>query len=165
MTSFRIRPRFKMLSDRPAQDIQQSIQTALERPDATCIGHMIPGHITLFIPFEDRHYWSPQLSLSIEEDQDGTVIRGLYGPNPTVWAMFAFGYSFLGFVSLFVCIVGFSRMNLGLEAPVLWLLPFLAAGFVALYFVAQMGQKIGAEQTFTLHHFFEASMNEKVHVH
>ncbi len=68
MTSFRTRPRFKMLSDRPAQDIQQSIQSALEKPDSTCTGRMILGYVTLFIFFEGRHYWSPQLSLSIEED-------------------------------------------------------------------------------------------------
>jgi hypothetical protein len=43
-------------------------------------------------------------------------------------------------------------------------LPFLLGGLVILYFIAQTGQKMGVEQTFQLHHFFEESIGETVHI-
>jgi hypothetical protein len=43
-------------------------------------------------------------------------------------------------------------------------LPFFLGGLAILYFVAQTGQKMGAEQTFQLHHFFEESIGETVHI-
>ena len=165
MTSFRIRPRFQHVSKKSMEAIQEKIKHSLEQPEANCIGRVIPGHVVLKIPAEDQHYWSPQLSLSLEEleaPEEGVLLRGLYGPNPNVWAMFAFGYAALGFMSLFVSIIGFSRMNLGLAAPILWFLPFFAVGFLALYVIAQIGQKIGVAQTFTLHHFFEEAIDEKI---
>jgi hypothetical protein len=35
---------------------------------------------------------------------------------------------------------------------------------VILYVFSQVGQKLGAEQTFTLHHFFEEVVHQKVHI-
>jgi hypothetical protein len=164
MTSIRIRPRFNQIIKEPQEKIEARLKSKLKDPDIDCVGRVIPGFIVIKIPRSDRHYWSPQLSLSLEEHEDGTLVRGLYGPNPTVWAMFTFGYSALGLIALFISIIGFSKVSLGLEAPVLWALPILGGLAVILYFVAQTGQKIGVEQTFTIHHFYEESIGEKVHI-
>ena len=40
----------------------------------------------------------------------------------------------------------------------------LAMAALVLYLVAQFGQKIGAEQMFTLHHFFEDSIGHRIHI-
>ena len=164
MTSLRIRPRFNQIIKEPQEKIEARLKSKLKDPELDCVGRVIPGFIVIKIPHSDRHYWSPQLSLSLEEHEEGTLIRGLYGPNPTVWAMFTFGYSALGLIALFISIIGFSKISLGLEAPVLWALPILGGLAVILYFVAQTGQKIGVEQTFTIHHFYEESIGEKVHI-
>lgn len=165
MTSFRVRPRFEQETDTPLADIEERIRAHLKQPDACCVGRIIPGHIVLSVPEEELHFWSPQLSLSLEENGEGTLIRGLYGPAPSIWLMFAFGYGILSFLVMVVGIVGFSRMSLGLDAPILWALPFLVGGLVVLYIIAQVGQKVGAEQTFTLHHFFEEAIRERIHIH
>lgn len=165
MTSFRVRPRFQTVTATPLATLEERIRQHLKQPDACCVGRMIPGHIVLSVPEKELHFWSPQLSLSLEEEEGGTLIRGLYGPAPAIWLMFAFGYGVLAFLTMIVAIVGFSSVNLGISAPILWALPFLAGGLIALYMIAQVGQKIGAEQTFTLHHFFEDAIKEKVHIH
>ena len=165
MTSFRVRPRFQQTSVIPMEEIQEKVRQYLQRPEADCVGRIIPGYIVLTVPEEDLHFWSPRLSLSLEEHEGGTLIRGLYGPAPSIWLMFAFGYGLLAFLFMIVAIIGFSRMSLGLSSPILWALPFLGGGLVTLYVMAQVGQKIGVEQTFTLHHFFEEAINEKIHVH
>ena len=166
--SVHIRPRFKQSTKLQMEELQLRIRALLDSEGAVCTGTMITGHVVLRIPIEDRHFWSPQVSLSLEEMEDesgGTLIRGLYGPNPTVWALFAFGYSAIGFIALFISIIGFSQKNLGQTAPILWVLPFLLIGVVVLYLVAQAGQKLGADEMHTLHGFYENAVGEKVEVH
>lgn len=164
MSSFRIRPRFQQSISIPPRSFEAQVASYLEDPDSHCVGTAMPDFVILKIPQEERHFWSPQLSLSLEEEDGGTCIRGLYGPNPTVWAIFFFGYSVLGVLALFVGIIGFSRMSLGLDAMILWLLPLFAGIAVALYIIAQTGQKVGAAQMFTLHHFLEKVIGEQVKI-
>ncbi len=163
MTSFRIRPRFKVISKKTPLEIERDLQECL-KTSKTCIGTIIHHHIVLKIPPEDQHYWSPQLSLNLEEENGETVIHGFYGPNPTVWTLFIFSYATLGILSLFIGIMGLSKYSLGQPSLELWILPLLGIIAFVLYMMSQIGQKIGAEQTFAIHHFFEEALNTKVHI-
>ena len=166
MSSFRIRPRFQQVIASSAEAFQQHVKSQLGKPGARCVGTVIPDFIILKIPQAERHFWSPQLSLSLEEEEEEghILIRGLYGPNPSVWAIFFFGYAALGILALFAGIIGFSRLSLELEAQILWLLPVFAGMALALYVGAQAGQKIGAAQMFTLHHFLEEAIGTQVKI-
>jgi hypothetical protein len=164
MTSFRIRPRFQVIVSAPPDTVLERLQTTLSNPDCPFVGRVIPGHAVLKIPAEARHFWSPQLDLSIEAHERGTLVRGLYGPHPDVWLLFTLGYGVISISSLFVSIFGFTRVSLGLAAPILWLLPVLGSLALLLYLASQVGQKLGAAQTFTLHHFFEQTIGDKVNI-
>jgi len=164
MTSFRIRPRFQVTVPNTPTQVEEGFKIRLAQPACPCIGRVIPGHTVLKIPAESQHYWSPQLDLSIEPHEEGTLIRGLYGPNPSVWFMFAFGYGAVAILGMFIAIIGFSQVSLGNNAPVLWALPVLGGIAIGLYIASQIGQKLGAEQTFTLHHFFEETIHARVHI-
>jgi hypothetical protein len=124
----------------------------------------IPGHIILKIKKEAQHYWSPQLNLALEEVDDGTLIRGRYEPHHNVWTLFILIYLALSILALFVFIFGASQWGLGLPAKILWLIPVLLAMAAGLYFVSQIGQKLGAEETFALHHFVEENLGVKIHI-
>jgi hypothetical protein len=166
MSSFRIRPRFEKSTPLSPEEIQERIQKALSVPNARCRGKMIPRFITLFIPVEERHYWSPQLTINMWEEEDGTtLLRGLYGPSPSVWSLFVYSYAAIGILFTFIGIIGYSQWSLDQDAKILWALPALALAALVLYFVAQTGQKIGAAQTFTLHHFFEEALEDRVEIH
>lgn len=143
------------------------VRNHLDKMDSGCTAEILPTFIVVNIHPKEVHFWSPQLSISFEaDDEDGsfTIIRGLYGPNPTVWAFFFYGYVALGILATFLGMYGFSLYSLGHDAKILWALPVLAVVALALYFVAQFGQKIGAEQMFTLHHFFEDSVGHRIHI-
>lgn len=165
MTSFRIRPRFQLRSDKSPEEIQTRIRSRLsDRVNCNCAGTVIPNHIVLRIPVTEEHYWSPQLTLNLEEDEEGTLIRGLYGPKPSVWTMFTFAYVALGVALTFILFLGLSRYSLGMDSSILWMgviPPLLGLG---LYVSSQMGQKMGAEQTFTIHHFLEETLDERVQI-
>lgn len=164
MTSFRIRPRFKAYTDKSPIEIQQRIQERLKTHPEDCTGTVITNHIVLRIPAQQQHYWSPQLSLNLEEEDNQTVISGLYGPNPNVWALFTFGYGIIGVLSLFLLISGSSKLSLGGSANELWLLLVLGIIAVLLYLSSQVGQKLGVEETFTIHHFLEEVLEQKIHI-
>ena len=161
MSSFRIRPRFKHFLRSDKDELESAICAALSG-QKQLVFHHVPGHIGIMVHPANRHLWSPQLDLSFEQDKENVIVRGLYGPNPTLWALFFFGYAFLGLLSLFAAIWGFSLWSLGKDVSILWLLPGLATAALILYLLGQTGQKLGAQQMFDIHHFYEGIIKDKV---
>lgn len=165
MTSFRIRPRFSITSPKSQAQILEEVRARLKETNAEYRGIALDGHIMLKVKQADEHYWSPQLSILLDDQADQTLIRGRYGPKPNVWTLFTMSYLAISILTIFISIIGFSRLSLGLSANILWVLPVLAGAALLLYFSSQVGQKIGAEQTFALHHFFEEAIGQKIHIH
>ncbi len=162
MSSFRIRPRFKHALTGQSNDIQNRLLLEVN-PERLLAVH-VPGHVYLKIHPNHRQVWSPQLNLSFEQEGEQVVIRGLYGPNPTLWSIFFFGYAALGILSLFAAMWGFSQYSLGQPAWTLWVLPILGGLALMMYLAAQAGQKLGAQQMFELHHFYETVMQTRQNI-
>ena len=162
MTSFRIRPRIKKETLLSAEAVANSISEALEQEDTDIIGVVSKYHIALKLPEEDQHYWSPQLSISFRKQGGKTIISGLYGPRPDVWMKFVFGYAFLGLLSFFLVIMGFSQYLVSNDSSLLWPIPLVLTVIIVMYLSAQMGQKKGAEQTYRLHFFIEKVLHEHI---
>jgi len=101
MSSFRVRPRFKHLVDFDAKEAEGVIMISVQGAEYVFAEGFLQGHADGKIPLSERYFWSPQLHLSTEQTEQGTIIRGLYGPNPTVWGLFFFGYLTLGVLSFF----------------------------------------------------------------
>lgn len=159
---YQLRPRFKMETTYAAELLKKKLQESLKQEHATCTGVVNPGYVTLYIPPQHRHYWSPQLNLTFEETGRGSLIRGLYGPRPVVWTMFVFFYSIIGLAVLFIGILGFSLWMLGKPATILWLVPILILVFLSLYLVSHFGQKLGEKQMITLHKFLVNCTNLEI---
>lgn len=162
MSSFRIRPRFTVKSSLPVGEIIEKTRSKLKDPVASYTGLAMQDHITLNVLQEERHFWSPQLSIILFDENNGTRLEGRYGPMPNVWVLFTFGYLALSTLLIFTLIIGFSQKSLGLDSSVLWLVPFLAGGLIFLYILSQMGQKLGAAQMFDLHREIETILGQKI---
>ncbi|MEO9483925.1 MAG: hypothetical protein ABJG47_10785 [Ekhidna sp.] len=164
MSSFKIRPRFKQVIKGKKDDLEQKLLAGIKQKEAHFVSNHLPGHLYIRIHPDNQHFWSPQLHLSFEQEEDNIIVRGLYGPNPTVWAIFFFSYVALGILSLFLGMWGLTRWSLGLDASVLWSIPIFAAIALILYISAQAGQKIGAQQLFDIHHLYEEITEDHVTV-
>jgi hypothetical protein len=162
MTSFRIRPRFRQMRNEKPEEIEKALKHMVEQNKDRFSGTFMNGHMIIRINQQRRHFWSPQLNIDLENIRDITVIRGLYGPNPTVWAVFFFSYAALGILFTIAGMLLLSQYMLGLETKLWWTLPACIITAAVLYFIAQFGQKIGASQMFDLHHFYEETVGEKV---
>jgi hypothetical protein len=153
IAGYKVRPRFKLETNYTVEALKKKLHDGLQHDDATCIGIVNPGYVTLYIPHKDQHYWSPQLNLTFEETEKGCVLRGLYSPRPAVWTMFVFFYAIIGLAVLFIGVLGLSYLMLDKPAAILWLVPALILIFLSLYLVAHFGQKLGEKQMIILHDF------------
>ena len=88
MSTIEIRPRFQKTVELSQQKILDRIQNSLDSDDIPIKGYIVDHHVVLKVLEKDRHFWSPQLDLEIEEKEEGCLIRGIFGPHPSVWFMF-----------------------------------------------------------------------------
>jgi hypothetical protein len=158
MSTIDIRPRFKEHCALPAEEVLERLRQLLDQPECEIVGRVSLHHAVLKVPHEDRHYWSPQLNLSVEEDGDGSLIYGLFGPRGSVWLMFVFFYSVLGIIALFIGITGGAQAALGQPAPVLWVIPICAVLAVVLFIIAKTGENLGRDQMKLLYGAFRSAM-------
>jgi uncharacterized membrane protein len=93
------------------------------------------------------------ISISEDDDEDHTVIRCLLAPAPVAWTMFMFFYALTGFGALVGFMIASSQFSLDKEMWGLWMaLGSLALG-LALFLVAQGGQKLSKDEMLRLRHF------------
>ena len=144
------------------EEIAIHLKEEVGNNEAGINGSVIDGHATLSLPQKDQHYWSPQLGLSFESSETGSVLRGLYGPRPEVWTMFVLFYSIIGFAALVAMVIGYSNWTLGQSAQILWAVPALIVVFLTLYLVSYFGQKMGRKQMIDLHTFVEQALHIKI---
>ena len=157
LPAYRVRPRFKITQPSNGDKVVENIQNGLKAPDAKCIGSASERFISLQILKESQHYWSPQLSITISNEDELTVLRGVYGPRPAVWTMFIFFYTIIGLALLVVTVIGLSTMSLDKGTAIFWWIPALLLIFLTLYLVAYFGQRMGHDQMVDLQSFFEES--------
>lgn len=166
MSSFKIRPRFKQQFSSSTEEMVKLFQDRIAHDNEFCSCRAVfsGNHIVLKIAEEEQHYWSPQLNLGLEENEDGTLVRGMYGPAPSVWTLFAFGYFALAAAFVVTGIAAYSYHALQIESKLVWFLPGYTLAALLLYVIAQFGQKLAAEQTYTLHHFYEDTVGKRTYI-
>ncbi len=162
MSLFRVRPQFEWKTKETVQDIVSRINKHTQR-NKVIVMSGIDTHIILTVRDDLQRIWSPYCHLNMEIQEDGSLsVCGLYGPNPNVWTIFIFAYSLLILFTFFISIIGFSQYSLGMNARILWILPFCLLLMAALFIAGLIGQKWGESQTQMIHKFIEESLEEKI---
>lgn len=165
MSSFRVRPRFVQTLRLSPREVEEGLSKTIRELCRGCELKRFPGYLTLRIPEEEQHFWSPQLTLSLDPAEGGgTVISGIYGPRTNVWSMFLYCYLVVGTMGSFTGIFGIAQWVVGARPWGLLLFALFAALALALYLLAQFGQKLGARQTYTLHLAYEAAVGETTEI-
>ena len=156
----RIRPRIHLETHYSPHQLRDIFLRNLKLHETKIKGTVMTNFINIAPVETDQHYWSPQLT--IDEKEGGSLIRGLYGPKPSVWTMFVFFYSIIGFATLIVTMIGLSYFSLGKGTTIFWVVLLLILVFLTLYLVAYFGQKFGQKQMIYLHHFVEECLERRI---
>jgi hypothetical protein len=166
MSSFSFRPSFSHTLDMPPARAVKTPTERLRQDAGQFEVNPLTGFICLRLPVSERHFWTPRLMLGLESAEgDTTLIRGSYGPNANVWSLYLYGYLFIGTGAIFSGIFGFCQWQLGMTAWGLWIFWTLAGCALAMYLVAQMGQKLASTQAFRLHQTCERASGRTIAIH
>jgi len=149
-----LRPRFQLELDEAPEKLLVAFKLAGKNSD-DFVTSRVDDHVFIRFPKKKQHFWSPQLHLEIYKIEDQpTVLKGLYGPSPTVWTMFMFLHFVVG--TLFIGAGIWVYTNIRLERPST--LPIIAMGtlfvlWFVLYFLGRMGRKAGKNEMLSLQRF------------
>jgi Na+/melibiose symporter-like transporter len=150
-----LKPRFKMEFEANEEEILDKFKDNLKDENCKYCSKIIDKHIVIDVPVDEDHFWSPQLNVEIEKDENKkTIVKGVLGPKPQVWTFFMFLH-FAVAVAFFVFLVIFyTKWSLNQE----YLFPMimtiiLPVVWVVLYFFGQLGKKFGYKQMVELHDF------------
>ena len=142
------------------QELAERIRKTGKEANLIIQGKIENGHANILLPSTEQKYWTPQLSLSMEEFEGQTIVRGSYSPRPTVWTMFVFFYSVIGLAALVISVIGYSMMSLGKSGAILLWVPILFVIFLSLFLTARIGQNLAKDQLHRLHEFVEKLIGE-----
>jgi hypothetical protein len=156
-----LRPRFSLeLTDQP-----EKLLTAFENAganNAAFVISRIDDHVFIRFPKQKQHFWSPQLHLEIYKiENQPTVLKGLYGPSPTVWTLFMFLHFVIGI--LFIGAGIWAYTNIVLDEPLTIPVVALAVLFVlwfVLYFSGRLGKQAGKKEMVLLQNFLTETLKE-----
>ncbi len=157
-----LRPRFKMDFDVSKQKLMEKFKDNLANGNCKYCSEIVDGHIVIDVPFEENHFWSPQLNIEIESAPNKkTTVRGLFGPKPQVWTLFMFihfaaavafiAFSVMAYVQWTLKSSYSFALSMVIFLPILWLV---------LYFLGQIGKNTGRKQMIELHEFMMRTLEK-----
>jgi hypothetical protein len=163
MAQPRMRPRFAVELDSSIEDVMAALR---ERADGNpqCVRvKCTRRHGVLDFPKQSRHFWSPQLGLTVEavgESTGRTRVVGHFSPHPHIWQAFLFIYGTLFAVGFFSMMFGFAEWAMG-RTPWALLGPVAAAALAAFVYGATfIGQGLGAEEMYRLRAYLDGCIEE-----
>lgn len=153
-----IMPRFKLKTSLSKSAI---IATLIERvnKEPSVNGKTLHDHFYLSIPPSDWHFWSPELNITIEENESHSIIRCLVGPRQTVWTLFLFLYASISLLVLFGGMYGLTQWQMDKPTLWLWIIPIGLILLLGVYVAAKIGQSIGKTQMLHLISFTHHALN------
>lgn len=161
MNKIRIRPRYTFSVPLKKADVLNKLREALKDMPSGLEGKFVKPLVVVSVSKENRHFWSPELSLDIEEKEKGTEIRCTLGPRSSLWTMFATFYGFSILVGIAGLVLGFSQLTLGMNAYGFWLVPVSIILLASAYGIALTGQKLSYEQMLELRNFIKKTLKDK----
>ena len=161
MAATRLRPRCRIVTDQPKEQVLDAISLKLSKHSNLLEGQVVQEHAFIRFPEQKQHYWSPELHIWAREQDGETIVYGVIGPKPKIWTMFMFLYKAVLTLALFGASYGLIQFWLGMEAPFLWSIPLGILAVSLVYLAAKYGQHRGRDQMRELIDFLEGSVEQK----
>lgn len=162
-----LRPRFKFNVGSDNESLLSLFEEAKKNQEDFVVSR-VDDHVFIKIPKKNQHFWSPQLHLEINKNEDNetlSTIYGLFGPNPTVWTMFMFFHFIVAGLFIGFGIWAYSNWSLGDSYAIqLFVTLMMIVVWFALYFGGRVGKRTGMDQMHELHHFMRDTLrSEDIH--
>ncbi len=123
----------------------------------------VDDHIFIRIPVSRSQFWTPELHLEIVEEKDGKILlKGLFGPKPSIWTMFIFFHFAIAGLFIASSIWAYTRYSLETSYTLpLVIIILMILLWVILYVIGRMGRNIGENQMQELKIFLDSVIDSK----
>lgn len=140
-----MRPTFEIGLPFPAEEAVGKMRDQLRDEFRQCT--MSSGRcVELLVSDSERHFWSPHLSVQVEDAEMGSRLHARFGPRPEVWTLFVFLYAVVGFAGLVGAGWAYAQWITGQTPWALLTIPGAAIAGVLLYMASRFGQRLGRDQ-------------------
>ena len=157
-----LRPRFKLELNHNNENALKTFENTKDNQKNFIVSR-VDNHVFIRIPKDKQHFWSPQLHLEIDEiDSNKSVLRGLFGPKPSVWTMFMFFH--FAVVGLFMGFGVWAYSNWSLKTSYgipLGLMLLMVVVWFVLYIAGRLGKTKGKEEMKQICSFLEDTLDLK----
>ncbi|MCB0516888.1 MAG: hypothetical protein R2798_09685 [Chitinophagales bacterium] len=160
-----LKPRFSIEVTEDKKTIIQKFKDKLKAQDCKYHSKISDDHIFIDLPQEEQKIWSPQLEVVIEEKDNGSLIRGLFAPKPSMWTLFIFLHFVDATFFLIALSIYYANSVMG-NSNTIWIIAMIACvvAWGLLYIIGQMGKKKSKEQIDGLKKFLIQNL-EKLNIH
>jgi len=159
LSTIRVRPRYRRITEKSYKQIIASIVNEL-RHSKQIKGSTLENHAYLSIPEEDQKYWSPEMHVTVETLEEGSLVRGVIGPKPKIWTMYMFFYSAVVVMFFLGAAMGVSQWMLKMDAPWLWSMPVCVVLYLLVIAAAKYGQYKSQEQMKSILDFLDSAVDK-----
>ena len=144
----RLRLRFYKDVDESIENVQQKFELYSKKDLSDFIINVHENHIWFYVVGIKKRFWSPHLHLQLEPKTEKTThIRGLFGPDQTLWTFFMFLHFIVA--GIFTIFAMFAYSNYTLKQPVfmdVMVMTTMVLVWFSLYFIARQIRKKGNGQ-------------------
>ena len=152
-----LRPRFQRALNNDKSAILANFET-VSKTQKKFIVNIVTQHVFIRFPKKEQSFWTPQLHLEIEETSPNkSLLKGLFGPKPTVWTLFMFLHFIVG--TLFTGLAALTYSLWSLNKSPLWPIIGLFVLFIIwflLYFGGRIGKNSKTKEMLALYNFMES---------
>lgn len=156
-----LRPRFKLEIDQNKETVLNDFESSKKTSQKFIITR-VDNHVFIKLPKNQQHFWSPQLHLEINElEEKKCILRGLFGPKPSVWTMFMFAHLIV--ICLFTAFGIWAYANFSLHRPYtiqVLIMVLLVLIWGVLYFLGREGKTKGKDEMIALHNFMNTIIKQ-----
>ena len=150
-----LKPRFKIEKPEDKAVIIEKFKNEFAQGGNDFLGKVVDHHIIIDVPATSTHFWSPQLHIEVEEHQNNTIIKGLYGPKPNVWSLFMFAHFAVALAFIIFFVLAYARWNLKQDYSFALSMCFvMPALWFVLYYLGRIGRKKGSQQMTEINDFY-----------
>jgi len=158
--NIRLRPRFYKDIDENIDLVRQKFVDYVKNVPPGYLIKIRPNHIQFTIQGEKQKYWSPHLSIELEEmegnEKNATHIRGLFGPAQTLWTFFVFLHFIIAGIFIVFSVFAYSDWMLHQSVKGdLMVISLMVFCWILLYFIGRQTRANGYEQMNELENLFE----------
>lgn len=129
----------------------ESLRALRESHNQTLVVKNVGHHLMLSVVGDERHLWSPWLSIEIHEHDAGALVQGRFSPAPALWTGVMLTWIAITTLSFFALMIALAQYLTKSAPTALWALIPLSLLALALYASSQLGQRLAQDQMHLLY--------------